>query len=84
MPALGELPAVAELQLSLVPALAAKRSGRLCGRRGFARGRVRQAAVESRPSGARVFLAMVVEKESVLLFFHGPGTAAGIVMQTLL
>ena len=63
----------------------ARRSGRLCGRRGFARGRVRQAAVvESGPSGARVFFGDGCGKESVLLFFHGPGTAAGIVMQTLL
>ena len=64
----------------------ARRNGRLCGRRGFARGRVRQAAVvESRLSGARVFFfGDGCGKESVLLFFHGPGTAAGIVMQTLL
>jgi len=47
----------------------ARRNGRLCGRRGFASGHMRQAAVvESRPSGARVFLAMVVERKACCFF----------------
>ena len=47
----------------------ARRNGRLCGRRGFARGRVRQAAVvESRPSGACVFWRWLWKGKRVAFF----------------
>ncbi|CAD6223487.1 unnamed protein product [Miscanthus lutarioriparius] len=62
----------------------ARRNGRLCGRRGFARGRAAGSGGVETERSSCFFFGDGCGKESVLLFFHGPGTAAGIVMQTLL